>query len=52
MGGLGECSMHWGDEVRLRLWLNSSECVREGGGGLTLWSVGKAGCLEGFGGHE
>lgn len=51
MGGLGESSVHRGDEVRLRpgLGLNSRECLREGG--LTLWGLGQARCLEGFDGH-
>lgn len=53
MGGLGESSVHRGDEVRLRpgLGLNSRERLREGGGGFTLWGLGQARRLEGFGGH-
>lgn len=53
MGGLGERGVHRGDEVRLRLGLNSRERLRVGGGGggFTLWRVGKARRLEGFGGH-
>lgn len=50
MGGLGESSVHRGDEVRLRLGLNR-ERLREGGGGFTLWGLGQTGRLEGFGGH-
>lgn len=51
MGGLGESSVHRGDEVRLRpgLGLNSRERLREGG--LTLLGLGQARCLEGFDGH-
>lgn len=49
MGGLGESSVHRGDEIRLRLGLNSRERLREGGGGFTLWGLGQTRRLEGFG---
>lgn len=44
--------MHRGDEVRLWLGLNSSERLREGGGGFAGRGVGQARRLEGFGGDE
>lgn len=51
MGRLGERGVHRGDEIGLWLGLNSRECLRKGGGGFTLWRLGKAGHVEGFGGH-
>lgn len=48
MGGLGEGGVHGGDEVGLRLRLDSGWSLWEGGGRLVLGRLWQTGSLEGF----